>query len=134
MRLVRNGRRIYGGIYRLPSGKEIYVAFRKQAEIFRSGEKSIADAMQKGVACWVIDNDTLIRLRIEGVYIVGVQTKETGDCWFAMLGDFLKAKMLNFEQRGGALQRYLPFNAMTFLPGTVQKVAHSKRPSSFSAV
>ena len=88
VRLVRNGRRIYGGIYRTLSGKEIYIAFRKQSEMFRGGEKSLADAIQKGIASWAVDYDTLIRLRTEGVYLVGIQTKETGDLYVSTLADF----------------------------------------------
>lgn len=133
-RLVRNGRRVYGGIYQLSSGKEVYIAFRKQAEMFRGGEKSLADAIQKGVASWAIDYDTLIRLRTEGVYFVGIQTKETGDLYLATLADFNNAPMMNYEKRGGALQRYLPLDKFLIQLGTVQKVAQPSRRASASAV
>ncbi len=43
---MRNGPRIYGGIFVLSSGKEAYIAFRKQSEMFRGGEKTLADAIQ----------------------------------------------------------------------------------------
>lgn len=97
--------------------------------MFRSGEKSLADAIQKGTACWAIDNDTLIRLRTEGVYLVGVQTKETGDLYLATLADFNSAPVLNYESRGGALQRYLPLDRFIIQLGSVQKVSHPKRRS-----
>lgn len=119
-RLVKNGRRLYGGVYKLASGKEVYIAYRKQAEIFRGGEATIADAMAKGIAAWAIDNDTLHRMRREGVYLIGIQTKETGDLYLAALGDFLKAPMLNYESRGGALQRYLPLDKFLIQLGTVR--------------
>lgn len=117
---MKNGRRLYGGIFELPSGKEIYIAFRKQSEMFRGGEKTLADAIQKGIASWAIDNDTLIRLRTEGVYYVGIQTKETGDLYIATLGDFNKAPVLNYESRGGALQRYLPLDKFLISLGSVR--------------
>lgn len=122
-RLIRNGRRVYGGVYKLPSGKEVYIAFRKQGEMFRAGEKSLADAIQKGVASWAVDYDTLIRLRTEGVYFVGIQTKETGDLYLATLADFNNAPMMNYAARGGALQRYLSLDKFLISLGTVQKVA-----------
>lgn len=118
--MVRNGRRVYGGIYELSSGKEVYIAFRKQAEMFRGGEKTLAEAIQKGKASWAVDNDTLIRLRTEGVYYVGIQTKETGDIYIATLADFNAAPMLNYAQRGGALQRYLPLDKFLISLGSVR--------------
>jgi hypothetical protein len=109
-------------VYELPNGREIYIAFRKQSEMFRAGEKSLADAIQKGVASWAIDYDTLIRLRTEGVYLVGIQTNETGDLYVSTLGEFNAAPMKNYEKRGGALQRYLPLDKFLIQLGTVQKV------------
>lgn len=122
VRLIRNKRRIYGGIYRLSSGKELYVAYRKQDEIFRGGKKTIAEAIQEGVAAWAIDHDTLIRLRMEGVYLIAIQTKETGDLYLTTLDEFNKAPMLNYASRGGALQRYLPLDRFIVQLGSVQKV------------
>lgn len=120
--MIRSGKRIFGGVYALPSGKEVYIAFRKQAEMFRHGEKTLTDAIHKGTAAWAIDNDTLIRLRIEGVYLIGIQTKETGDLYLATLADFNAAPMLNYESRGGALQRYLPLDKFIISMGS----AHHK--------
>lgn len=131
-RLIRNGRRIYGGIYELPNGKEVYIAFRKQSEMFRGGEKSISDAIQKGCASWAIDNDTLIRLRTEGVYYVGIQTKETGDLYLATLADFNAAPVLNYESRGGALQRYLPLDKFLIQLGSV-RANLKQRPQRMAA-
>ena len=125
--LIRNGRRIYGGIYDLPSGLQIYIAYRKQAEMFRSGEKTLSEAIQKDTACWAVDNDTLITLRMRGVYLVGIQVKETDDLYVATLADFNNAKMLNYEGKGGALQRYLPLNRFMIQLGSAQKPSHPKR-------
>lgn len=134
VRLIRNGRRVYGGIYRLPDGREVYIAYRRQDEIFRGGEKSIKDAMDKGVAAWALDYDTLIRLRTEGVYLVGIQTKETGDLYLTTLGEFNKAPMLNYASRGGALQRYLPLDKFLVQLGSVKPVKKATRRGSAAVV
>lgn len=89
--------------------------------MFRAGEKSLADAIQKGIASWAIDNDTLIRLRTEGVYLIGIQTKETGDLYIATLADFNAAPMKNYSARGGALQRYLPLDKFIISLGSVNR-------------
>ena len=134
VRLIRNGRRVYGGIFRLSSGKEIYVTFRKQDEIFRGGEKTIAEAMQKGIAAWAVDCDTLIRLRIEAVYLIAIQTKETGDLYLTTLEEFNKAPVLNFASRGGAMQRYLPLDKFIVQLGSVQKTRNPTRPSALNGL
>ena len=133
-RLIRKGRRIYGGIFELASGREVYLAFRKNGEMFRGGEKTIADAIQKNKASWAIDNDTLIQLRVEGVYLVGVLTNETNDLYISTMGEFLAAPILNYENRGGALQRYLPLDRFIIQLGSVRKAAKPKRRSSSLAI
>lgn len=120
-RLFRKGRSVFGGVYRLANGKEIYIAYRKQSEIYRGAEKSIADAIQKGIAAWAIEYDTLIRLRTEGVYYIGIQTKETGDLYITTFADFNSAPMLTVAVRGGALQRYLPLGRFLVQMGSVRK-------------
>lgn len=126
--MIRNGRRIYGGVYCLQDGREVYLAWRRTKDIFRSGEKTISDAVANGTACWAIDYDTLIRLRTEGVYLVGVINRDTNDIYIAMLGDFIAAKTLNYESRGGALQRYLPLSKFVVFMGS----AHKKRKPTAS--
>lgn len=129
-RLVRNGRRIYGAIYELGDRREVYLAWRKHEEIYRSGKKSISDAIADNTACWAIDEDTLIRLRTEGVYLVGVAVKETGDIYLTSLWTFLdrtRAKVLNYESRGGALQRYLPISEFRVLWGKTRFKMGRKR-------
>lgn len=101
--------------------------------MFRGGEKTLADAIQKGVASWAIDHDTLIRLRIEGVYLVGVQTKETGDLYIATLADFNAAPMMNYAARGGALQRYLSLDKFIIQLGSVNKKKQNARSAAMVA-
>jgi len=110
-RLIRNGRRIYGAIYELPSGHQVYLAWRTQSEIFRGGELTNSDALVKHKAAWALDNDTLLDLRREGITIVGVYVKDTGDKYITHIANFFdrsKSKVMNYESRGGALQSYLP--------------------------
>ena len=119
-RLIKRGKRIYGAIYKLADGREVYMAWRKNAEIFRAGDKSLSGAIARDVAAWAIDDETLIRLRVEGVSLVGVMVKDTGDLYIAALADFLdstKSKIMNYETRGGALQRYLPLRFFGFKTG-----------------
>lgn len=110
-RLVKRGRRLYGAVYTLPSGTQIYVAYRKISEIFRGGKKTISEAVREGCASWAIDEDTLRARRIEGVNIVGVLCKDDDSLWLAPLEKFFdptNVRIMNYESRGGALQRYLP--------------------------
>lgn len=111
---------IYGAVYKLADGRQVYLAWRWNSEIFRSGEKTISDAVSKGVACWAIDNDTLIRLRIEGVYLIGVAVADTGDIYISTLNEFNTAPVLNFNNRGGSLQRYLNLKKFRVLNGVTR--------------
>lgn len=109
--LVKRGRRTYGAIYELPSGKRMYLAWRNVSQIYRSGEKTISDAIRKGTASWAIDEETLISCRLQGIPFVGVLLKETEDVYLTTLDRFMDkrfSKMLDFTARRGSLQRYLP--------------------------
>lgn len=125
-RTVRNGRRIYGGVFRMPNGKEIYFAYRKMSEMFRSGEKFLSDAIALDKASWAIDNDTLLQLRREGVYYVGILVKDTGDTYVTTLGEYFKAPVMNYTARGGALQRYLPLDRFLIQLGSVRGIKAKK--------
>lgn len=131
-RTIRNGRRVYGGIFELPDGREVYLAYRKMSEMFRGGEKSLSDAIAHDKASWAIDNDTLIRLRTEGVYLVGVLVKETGDVYISTLGEFQTAPVLDYSSRRGALQRYLPLDRFLISLGSVRGMK-AKKPRKAAA-
>lgn len=109
---VKKGRRLYGGVHTVKaSGRTCYLAYRRQGEIFRSGKPSISEAIREGVACWAIDDETLLEMRAKGVPFIGVLVRETGDLYMTRLETFwdkTKVKLLNYETRGGARQRYLP--------------------------
>ena len=117
--VVRKGRRVLGGIYNL-GGVKAYFAYRKQKDIFRGGEKTIAEAVAKGVACWAIDDETLLMLRANAIGVVGVMVSDTGDRYVTKTANFFdktKASLLNYEARGGALQRYLPIQHFVYRAG-----------------
>ena len=111
IRQVRRGKRLYGGLVTTASGKRAYLAYRRVAEIFRSGAPDISTAIRTGQACWAIDEETLLQMRAQGVPFIGVLLRETGDIFLTrteVFFDRTKAKILTFERRGAALQRYLP--------------------------
>jgi hypothetical protein len=109
---VKKGRRLYGGIHTVvASGQRCYLAYRRQAEIFRHGEKSISDAVRAGKAAWALDDATVLEMRAKGITLIGVYVRDTGDIYLTHIKNFFdreKTKLLNYEARGGALQRYLP--------------------------
>lgn len=111
-KLVKRGRRTYGAIYLMPhTGAKVYFAWRKQAEIFRAGKPTTSEALREGTACWALDDETLIDLKAQGVELVGVWCKDTDDRYMTKLSLFMdrtKAKVLDYNARGGSLQRYLP--------------------------
>lgn len=120
---VKKGRRLYGGIYTLPSGKRCYLAYRKTGEIFRSGEKSISDAIRKGIAAWAIDEETLLLVRAQGIRFVGVLCRDTGDRYLTTIEAFFDKRrmtILNYAARGGALQRYLALQHFKHRVGRVK--------------
>ena len=111
LRPVKRGRRFYGAVFQLSGDRLIYMARRKNnAEIFR-GAKSVSEAIDEGTACWALDDDTIRTLRLEGVTLVGVFVQENGDTYITTLANYLdrsRAKALDYQTRGGALQWYLP--------------------------
>jgi len=62
-------------------------------------------------------------MRAEGIKFVGVKVRDTNDVYMTTLDKFFDrsaAKILNYEARGGALQRYLPFQHFKLQPGRVR--------------
>lgn len=109
--LIKKGRRTYGAIHTVPCGERIYLAYRRHSDIFRFGEKSISDAIRSGKAAWAIDEETLIAMRARGIRFIGVMVRDTGDVYLTRIEHFFNramARVLNYETRGGALQKYLP--------------------------
>jgi hypothetical protein len=113
---VKKGRATWGAIYsRSDNGREIrfYLAFRRSKDIFRDGENTITEAMQKGKAIWALDYDTLLMLRAKNVTTIGIFEHDSGEIYWTTLPtyfDATQAKPRDYRRRGGANQRYLPFH------------------------
>lgn len=100
----------------------VYLAFRNRAEIFRSGEKNVSEAADKGIACWAIDYDTLLEMRREQVLLIGVYVRDEGDIYITHYDSFFderKATVRNYDTRGGALQMYLPLQHFAKLGNSI---------------
>jgi hypothetical protein len=111
--LIKKGRRRYGGIYELPSGKKAYLAYRNLREIYRSGKISISEAIREGLACWAIDEEYIQEMRLKGVLYIGVLVRDTKDIYLTSLSRYLnrtKCRFHNYETRGGSRQRLLPLS------------------------
>lgn len=123
--LVKKGRRTYGSIRTYADGRKVYLAHRKQFEIYRAGRPSISDAMREGVAGWAIDDETLIMVRSRAIPFIGVLVKDTGDKFLTTIDKFFARGpekrwfMHNHSSRGGSLQRVLPLQEFSFLAGEV---------------
>ncbi|SCW95809.1 hypothetical protein [Ancylobacter rudongensis] len=110
-RRYKRGRIVIGMVYKLKDGREVYLARRSQKHLFRNGEKTFSDALAMGKAAWAIDDDTLLRLRSEGVDWVGIYVTDSREFYLTTMAHYQDtriAKVLNYEARGGSLQRYLP--------------------------
>lgn len=109
--LIKKGRRKYGGIYTLPSGTKVYLAYRNLREIYRSGKTTISEAVRDGSACWAIDEEHIQQMRLAGVPYIGVLVRDTRDIYLTRLTSYLdrsKIKFHNYSTRGGSHQRLLP--------------------------
>jgi hypothetical protein len=121
---VKVGRRLCGLIFKLSDGSEIYLAHRRVADIYRGGERTIADAIQKQLACWAIEENLLVRMRGQGMKFAGVLVGDTGDRYIAPIEfffDHTKAKVLDFAKRNGSTQRFLLLHEFTRRPGKIVK-------------
>lgn len=91
---------VYGRFFRNVNTDElIYVAHKKDR---RTGIFHETNSL-------AIDVKTLDEAKARGVKFIVVEIKSTGDRYATTLEKFVsKAAVLNYEKRGGALQRYLP--------------------------
>lgn len=108
---VKVNKRLYGAFWTLPSGAEVYMAYRKRGEIFRSGKKTLSEAIGEDVACWAFDVDTIKEVEARGIKFVGVLVKESQEIYLTSIKSVIdKSSVLNYSKRGGALQRYVPLS------------------------
>lgn len=116
----RSGRRDYGRLYTLDDGIKVYLAKRSRKEIFLCGKKTLSDAIRDRVAEWALDDETILRLRMEMVDYIGVCENTTGNIWIAPIAVWLDRTNFtyrNYEQRGGSLQRYISHDLLEKVEG-----------------
>ncbi len=123
--IVKKGRRTYGSIRTYDDGRRVYLAWRKQFEIYRAGRASLSDAMREGKAGWAIDEETLLLVRSRCIPFLGVLVIDTGDKYLTTLEKFYARGadkrwfMQDHTSRGGSLQRVMPLGEFSFLAGEV---------------
>jgi hypothetical protein len=120
---LRHNGKLYGAFVTQPNGLRYYLAFRKHAEIFRGGCKSISDAISAGLASWALDVTTLGEIRTRGIDLIGFEVKETKDIWFTHTDNYYdphKYTSHNYARRGGAFQRYLPLQHFRVRHGKIR--------------
>jgi hypothetical protein len=123
--IVKKGRRTYGSLRTYLDGRKVYLAWRKQNEIYRSGRASISDAMRDGVAGWAVDDETLLAMRSKVVPFIGVLVRETGEIYLTYTDAFFERGptkrwfMQNHVAKCGSLQRVMPLQAFMHKPGVV---------------
>ncbi len=97
------------------------MAHRRLKQIFRSGELTISAAIAKGVACWALDDQTMLTMRVKDIKVVGILVRDNHDMWLTSLANFKQnSKPLPYEARNGASQRYLPLQFFTHKPGKLK--------------
>lgn len=68
-------------------------------------------AADKGIACWGFDYETLLDMRREQIFLIGVYTKDDCEIFITRYENFFdekKATVMNYEARNDSLQKYLP--------------------------
>jgi hypothetical protein len=108
-----------GAIYTTPSGAQTFLSFTKLAYIFCAGEKSISDALRKGTACWSLDEETLLNMRVKGVKFTGILCRENNDIWLTTTENFFNRELLVSANRSPN-RRYLPLRHFSHRPGSTR--------------
>jgi len=121
---------LYGHILTLDTSQKIYMARRRHREIFRSGKTTISGAMSEEIAAWAIDEALLVKLRVQGVFFIGVRVIDTGDLYLTRLRTFTDPKTSKMHDytgvgRGGSRQRYVHLKHFAHKKSVVL-VEHSK--------
>ncbi|MBD9511521.1 hypothetical protein IB265_32720 [Ensifer sp. ENS10] len=114
-------RSVVGHTSKFANGDLIYIARKWHDEIFCCGRPSISQAIVDGVACWAIDHDHLLELRLRKVKWVSIVERHVGgDQYITTLDNYMNPacfQFLNFESEGGARQHYLSFKYFIIKPG-----------------
>lgn len=120
---IVKGRTIQGYICDLDDGSKLYLASRKQEQIYRDGHKTISSAMTHKVAGWLMDEITLYNMRAKKINQIGVRVKDTNDVYFTDLlnyFNFAKIKIVNSSHnRNGLRSRSLSLCEFTLIKGNL---------------
>lgn len=109
--LVRKGRRIVGELHKLPSGEDLYLAYRKTVDISANGARCISDAVRDGTATWGIDEEIVIQMRVKKIRYIGIHQRDTGDVWLTTMNALMDrtiSKVRSNERRRSLVERHLP--------------------------
>lgn len=128
--LPSGGSYFYGGIYYCDrTGQHVYIAERKYGDIFREGRKTASEAIRQGVAKIAFDERTVLMLRAMNVKLIIVRaTSKEGkfeeqywiQTWKVLSGpDSGYWTRHNYEDQGGANQRYVFLKYFWIVPGEV---------------
>lgn len=110
-------RRLYGAIFEW-CGNDTYLALRSRAEKYRNGRFSVALAEQENVDAWAIDAGTLIEVASRGVTHAGVWEWDTGRVYVTEFKNWEdRSYLIDYYDRGGALQRVLHCKSLTLTIG-----------------
>jgi hypothetical protein len=123
--LIKKGRQRHGEERTYFDGRKCYIAFRKKKDLYRSGERTMSDAVRKNIHCWALDYDRLLTLRSKQIRLVVIWVQDTGELFGTQLEHFFdkeKIQRHNYAERGGALQHYLPFEYWKRKPGKTTKL------------
>lgn len=99
-----------------------YFARRRHKGIYRGREKSVSDALTKGVAGWAMDITVLAEMKRRGVKFVGVWLKDLGDTYVTPIESYYdpaKTSAINYTARGGAHQKVLTMGHFEHIRGAV---------------
>lgn len=107
---IKRGRRLLGEIVTLPSGVKVFHAKRKVSDIIRNGEPSIAEAVRKNLASWALEDEMLLRLRVEKVAFVLIDCKDIGDRFTVSFGAFLDPERKTAIAVRSGMLHALPFH------------------------
>lgn len=108
---VRKGRRIIGALHKLPSGDDLFLAYRKTVDISANGARCISDAVRSGTATWGIDEEIVIQMRVKKIRYIGVHQRDTGDVWLTTMDALMDrtiSKVRSNERRRSLVERHLP--------------------------
>jgi hypothetical protein len=118
---IKIGRRTFGEVYELPSGRSLYLTKRKTIAMFRDGVPNHSAAIRENKAFWSIEDDVVRTLRLKNVNFVGIHVRESEDMYICSLDRFVKeARYLPRAQKFDHPQKFLPVGAFAVQLGSTK--------------